>query len=403
MSDACFETTGCRTAKVLFIPSWYPSLDHPTAGVFILQQVVALHDCADVAVLYVREARTGLRPHVEVEDGVTVVRAQIKMPPTTTSLPGRLRAVMTNLYNTCLAYPRVGVSAFDVIRAQWGEPDVIHVQALWPAGLIASAIKRRYGIPYVVTEHSEEYLAASERRLVRTPGMLPLVLRPLAGRASRAIAVSRYLANRLIELGLARNPAVIPNVVPVSEPTPLHAEPPHLIAHVSVMGPAKNIEGLLDAAHQLQGRRSDFAVRLVGDGELRESLERRAGELGLEGVVEFTGSRSSDEVRSILAGSAFSVVSSTHETFSVTAAEALMCGRPVLSTRCGGPEEFITPEVGHLVDAGSVDALVDGLDWMLDHFTDFDPKTLHEYARSRFAPDVVAAQIQQVYREVLRG
>ena len=83
---------------------------------------------------------------------------------------------------------------------------------------------------------------------------------------------------------------------------------------------------------------------------------------------------------SFLTDSAFTVVSSTHETFSVIAAESLMCGRPVLSTRCGGPEEFITPEVGQLIDAGSVDALVDGLDWMLDHFNEFDPDSLHEYA-----------------------
>ena len=80
-----------------------------------------------------------------------------------------------------------------------------------------------------------------------------------------------------------------------------------------------------------------------------------------------------------------------------------MCGRPVLSTRCGGPEEFVSAEVGELIESDDTLAMVDGLDRMLDHYAEFDPDTLHAYARSRFAPDVVAARILDVYSEVLDG
>jgi glycosyltransferase involved in cell wall biosynthesis len=169
------------------------------------------------------------------------------------------------------------------------------------------------------------------------------------------------------------------------------------------MGPAKNLPSLLHAMGILRQRRTDFRLRLVGDGECRSETETLSASLGLNEFVEFAGRKSTNEVLQILAESAFTVVSSTHETFSVSAAESLMCGRPVVSTRCGGPEEFITPEVGRLVDAGDVDSLVNGLDWMLDNFTEFDPGRLHDYARARFAPDVVAAQIVRVYREVLDG
>ena len=75
----------------------------------------------------------------------------------------------------------------------------------------------------------------------------------------------------------------------------------------------------------------------------------------------------------------------------------------MLSTRCGGPEEYLTPEVGHLVEAGSANALAEGIDWMLDHYRDYDPEALHAYARARFAPDVVAGRIADVYREALDG
>ena len=375
--------------RVLVVPSWYPSNEHRTAGIFIHQQVKALAERADVAVLYVREAREGLRPRVAGEEGLPVARAQLKMPPVSRTIPGRSRAVATNLFNKLYRYRCTGLSAFEELRGTWGTPDIVHVQALWPAGLIAYAIKRRYGIPYVVTEHSEEYLAASDRRLVRTPGVVRLLLRPLARGASRTIAVSRFLAARLTDLGLAVDPVVIPNLAPVTPPLPLPVGGRHAIAHVSVMGPAKNLSALLQAVDRLRRRRSDFLLRLIGDGESRPGLERQAAALRLGGVVEFTGRVDAGEVRRLLGDSAFMVVSSTHETFSVSAAESLMCGRPVLSTRCGGPEEFVTADVGRLIEAGSVEALVEGLDWMLDHFREFDPEALHQYAVERFAPQVV--------------
>lgn len=372
--------------KALFIPSWYPSAEAPTAGVFIRQRVQAAAGVVDVAVLHVDAGRHAVRPRITVEDGAPVARAGVD-----TKGP----------YGRTIAYTRMGLAAFEELRVRWGTPDIIHVQALFPAAMIARAIKWRYGIPYVVTEHSEEYLAQSDRRLAKNPMVVRLLLRPLALGASRTIAVSRFLADRLVQLGLAVDPVVIPNVVPVWESTPLPLHAPHIISHVSVMGPAKNLDGLLEAVSHLRERRSDFVLRLVGDGENRAELERATASLGLDDVVRFTGRKTTDEVRALLAESAFTVVSSTHETFSVSAAESLMVGRPVLSTRCGGPEEFITPSVGRLIGAGDVDALVDGLDWMLDHFAEFGPQTLHDYALARFAPDVVASQILGVYKEVL--
>ena len=149
--------------------------------------------------------------------------------------------------------------------------------------------------------------------------------------------MSRFLAARLVALGLASDPVVIPNVVPPSVPAPTARRKPHVIAHVSIMGPAKNLGALLQRVGALRRRRSDFELRLIGDGESRAGLEQLAGTLGLGDIVRFVGRVPAADIPAHLAEAAFTVVSSTHETFSVSAAESLMCGRPVLSTRCGGP------------------------------------------------------------------
>ncbi|MDP2232125.1 MAG: glycosyltransferase, partial [Actinomycetota bacterium] len=252
--------------RVLVIASWYPSADAPTAGIFIQQQVLALATVADVAVLHVEWGRSSFAPQLSREDGATVVRAGVRD---------------TGPISRFVGYRRAGRVAFSALRQSWGDPDIVHVQALFPAAMIARDIKRRLGVPYVITEHSEEYLASSKRRLVRTPGMLPLVLRPLALGASRTIAVSELLSSRLRQLRLAVNPVVVPNVVPLAPATAAATQLPHVIAHVSIMGPAKNLDMLLRAIDLLRESRMDFVLRLAGDGECRQSLELLSDKLGL--------------------------------------------------------------------------------------------------------------------------
>lgn len=385
----------------LIIPGWYPDEDYPVAGTFIKEQVLALREHVDVAVLHVRDAQSSAKPWMSVEDGVPVIRAHIAEPGKKHGRAARISAMAGGVSRKLRHYPKAGLEAFELLREEHGAPDIIHVQALWPAGVIAQAISRRHEIPYVVTEHSEEYLAGTNRKLTKYPLFVRHILAPLALGASRTIAVSEFLGGRLAELGLAKDLVVIPNVVRPAKAHPLTREKPHVITHVSVMGPAKNIAGLLQACAALSARRSDFRLRLVGDGELRDDLEAMSRSLGLTGIVEFTGRKSLEEVYDLLAGSAFAVVSSLHETFSMAAAEALMCGRPVLSTRCGGPSEFITAETGLLVEPDDVQALVEGLDWMLDNHARFDPSRLSEYAHKRFSPGIVSRKIADVYEETL--
>ncbi len=184
--------------RVLIIASWYPAAESPTAGIFIQRQAEALAQVVDVAVIHVHPGSEDFGPTVTTEDGIAVVRSGVNA------------AGLTSRY---FGYRRSGQTAFEALVAQWGTPGIVHVQAMFPAALIARDLKNATGIPYVITEHSEEYLPESQRRLARTPGVLPLLLRPLARQSSRTIAVSQHLCDRLSDLGLTVDPVVIPNVV----------------------------------------------------------------------------------------------------------------------------------------------------------------------------------------------
>ena len=48
-------------------------------------------------------------------------------------------------------------------------------------------------------------------------------------------------------------------------------------------------------------------------------------------------------------------------TFSIICAEALLCGIPVISTKCGGPESFLNDHTGIMIDIGNKDQLTEAM------------------------------------------
>ena len=85
----------------------------------------------------------------------------------------------------------------------------------------------------------------------------------------------------------------------------------------------------------------------------------------------------------------------------MAAAEALACGKPVIATRCGGPEEFINEERGKLIEVNTPEQLKSALLWMYDHHREFDPEKLKRFINENFSKEVVGKKFLQLYEEVL--
>jgi glycosyltransferase involved in cell wall biosynthesis len=105
---------------------------------------------------------------------------------------------------------------------------------------------------------------------------------------------------------------------------------------------------LVDAVPGLLARFPDLAVVLLGNGPLREALEKQAAELGVGGAVRFPGHR--PDARQLLAAADVFVLPSRHEGMPLVALEAMEAGLPVVATRVIGSEE--------VVEDGSTGALV---------------------------------------------
>lgn len=116
---------------------------------------------------------------------------------------------------------------------------------------------------------------------------------------------------------------------------------------------------LLEAAKRLNRAGKAFELVLVGDGEMRDEVERRVDGSGLRDRVRITGWASEAVVRKEILDARALVLPSFAEGLPVVLMEALALGRPVISTYVAGIPELVVPgHNGWLVPAGCVDALV---------------------------------------------
>lgn len=131
----------------------------------------------------------------------------------------------------------------------------------------------------------------------------------------------------------------------------------------------KGLEDLLAAWKTARNAHPNAHLILVGSGEgqpltCEAELKSTVKEEGWESEVHFTGFVT-QVARMCSAGDAY-VFPSHRESFGLAPLEAMACGLPVLATRNGGVEEFITDQVnGRLVDVSDIQALADLMsEWM---------------------------------------
>ena len=99
---------------------------------------------------------------------------------------------------------------------------------------------------------------------------------------------------------------------------------------------------------------------LIGDGPLRAALERDIDALGLRERVRISGFV--QDVRPLVAACDAMAITSTTETFSLAALEAMALGKPLLMTDVGGAREQVRHgHNGWLVPVGDVNAMAGAL------------------------------------------
>ncbi|MBK6756608.1 MAG: glycosyltransferase [Moraxellaceae bacterium] len=133
----------------------------------------------------------------------------------------------------------------------------------------------------------------------------------------------------------------------------------------------------------------------------QERLRQLSSQLGVSKQVVFLGARKRQEVLETVAAANAFVLSSRYETFGVVIVEALALGKPVVATRCGGPESIISNEDGILVDVDDIDALADAMLDVYTNYSNYHPEGIRQRCLERFGEEAVTTQLKMVYDGVL--
>jgi glycosyltransferase involved in cell wall biosynthesis len=379
--------------KVLFITTWYPTAEEPVGGVFVREHAKAVELYDDIKVIHCagpdQELSKLWRMQQEMDENLTKGIPSYRLYYRHFPIPKTWYLI--HIWSVFQAFRKIVLQGFN--------PDIIHAHT-YDAGVPAALIGKVYGIPVVVTEHT----TAFPRKLVGGLGVF--TARFAFESAEIVMPVSKSLQKAIEAYGIKAHFQIIPNVVDTNlftpSPVPLAKNESKRLLFVGLLGPShkKGIPHLLSALALLRERRDDWHLDVVGDGPLRAEYELMAGGLGLGDKVTVHGLKEKEEVAEFMRHADIFVLPSLFETFAVVAAEALATGLPVLATRCGGPEEFITDDVGLLVPPGNAKALYKGLDFILDNSSLSSRKQIHQYAKGLFSPEIVGATLHKAYQSL---
>ncbi|MBI5468715.1 MAG: glycosyltransferase [Deltaproteobacteria bacterium] len=132
-----------------------------------------------------------------------------------------------------------------------------------------------------------------------------------------------------------------------------------LVCNIGHISKEKGQSTLIDAAIKIFNKRKDvwfLSVGNTGNAEIMSILQDRIKKASIENYFKFLGLRK--DIYRILKESDIYVVSSETESFSLAALEAMAAGKPIVATKCGGPEELVIDgETGFLVPVNDADEM----------------------------------------------
>ncbi len=389
---------------ILILASYYPTTENPIVGTFIEKQALALHRAGHrVGVIVLprfsatrehlrRAGIASLRPvthetYFAYADDIPVYRMHWgwffrPLPPIASALARS-----------------AGMGAYrDYVKAH-GVPDALYAHDIFYGGVLAAALTRRYGVRSALLEHSTAY---QEGRAI-FPGQ-PAIIRLTLRSIDAPLVVGKALGEALHQIAPDVQTQVLGNVVDIETFTRAVIHPPkpfHFTLIASLKERRKRFDLVIAALAILVRAGIDARLTISGDGSLRTEIEAQIAQAGMSERVRMAGRLTPTEVRNLIHASHAVVCASDVETFNVGIAEAMACGVPVLSTRCGGPEDYITPETGILVPPGDADALADGMRRMMAEYDRFDRDAARQIIVERFSERAIVGTLERALTEVI--
>ncbi len=295
-------------------------------------------------------------------------------------------------------------------------PDVVHTHSS-KGGILGRAAATRVGIPAVHTVHGASFHYGQSPAAYRS---YVLVERWAARRTAHFISVADAMTDAYVSHGIAPREKfttvysgfdVEPFLTPPRPPAEVRKElglrPEEVVVgKIARLFHLKGHEFVIAAARAVVDQHPEVRFLFVGDGLLREQLERQIADKGLSENFVFSGLVPPARIPELVHAMDIVVHASQWEGLARVLPQGLIAGKPVVTYDVGGAREVVIPgETGFLLPRDSVAELAAALNELVR-----DPvlrKRLGQTGRDRFTEqfrhEVMTSRIREVYAKVMNS
>ena len=350
--------------RLLTFSTLYPNAARPNHGIFVenrLRHLVAAGGAVSTVVapvpwfpfkasVFGEWAKHAEAPGAETRHGLTVLHPRYPVIP---------KLGMT--VAPWLMYKAL-VPAVRRLLADGHRFDAIDAHYIYPDGVAATWLGKRFGLPVVMTARGTDVSL-----IPRHAGPRYLIQGAIRD-AKALIAVSAALKAALVELGapdgkvtVLRNGVDTELFAPPADRAALRADlgltGPTLIS-VGGLIERKGHHRTIEAMLQLPG----YTLLIVGEGPEQERLAGMIRQHGLGDRVKLLGPRPHASLPALYGAADASVLASSREGWANVLLESMACGTPVVASNIwGNPEVVREPAGGVIYDPNTADGIASGI------------------------------------------
>lgn len=362
--------------KIVVFSNMYPSMQHPTYGLFVKNQVGLLQSAGlDVDVVAIQNPGKGK------------IQA--------------LKKYMTWFFRSVL-----------YMMKNRKKLSLTHAHYAFPTGIISLIGKKMFGIPYVVTVHGGDIdkMAARSQRIA---DMTKNILR----QAESVIVVGDKLREDVINnfdvpeanvhvMSMGVDTSIFNYVAKVEarEKLTLPIEEKILIFVGNVIQ-AKGLLELVEAFDSLKMSFPDSSLYVIGsqkDGQFVEELRSFIREKDVEDI-HFKEPLGQADLALWMSAADALVLPSYHEGFGLVALEAMSAGTKVVATDVGGLSYLLKDRAGILVEPKNPDSLAKGLWSALDENSNVIDETVVQAKIAQHSYETILEDLLSIYRSAEKG
>lgn len=374
-----------KKLHILFLCSWYPSKVLPTNGDFIQRHAESVNLLHKVSVVHIISDKT-----------ITKTKIENKEINNIQTLIGYIKHTKNPILKSFRFF-----NVYKALIKRTDSFDLIHLNVLFPFGILALYQKLIKKTPYIITEHWTDYKFPLSKKI----GYFQKVIsKMITKKADFVCPVSNDLKQSMINFGLQGNYFPVPNVVDTNAfncNKNLKKNTFKIIHASNMLDKQKNISGILNVIYKLQSNISDFEFFLIGENSIKYA--NKAKEIGiLKENIRYFNHLSHPELIEHFTDANLFILFSNYENLPCVILESFATGTPVISTNVGGIKEYFPANFGKIIPINNEVKLFEEI--ISYHNNKYDTATLkqmHNYVIDNFSKEKICNTFTELYNKSL--